>query len=177
MEVQKASLAVEGRFALAEDKEERSLVRDLVDAVLVFGRAAIPRNFNRLKHMHQPRWQPSGENELNVTVRAFVGGRPNSMYARSVLSAEPLRPNQKIYFDVVGDDGRPLGGAYEVHWRITNTGDVPSLRGEFYSSDDGHEREETLEWRGVHLAEAFVVSRVDGRLASVSEPFYVVIEG
>lgn len=175
--VQKASLAVEGRFALAENSVERSLVRDLVDAVLVFGRSAIPRNFNRVKHMQQPQWQSSEESDLDVTVRGFVGGGPKSMYARSVLSAEPLRPNQKIYFDVVGENGQPLGGAYEVHWRITNTGDVPSLRGEFCPSNDGHEREETLAWRGVHMAEAFVIRRADNRLSAVSEPFYVVIEG
>lgn len=175
--VEKAALNTDGRYALAMKEDVgQSMLRDLVDAVLTFGRAAIPRNFKRVRHMHQPSWLEGREADLDVEVRAFIGGGPKSMYATAVQSAQPLRPGQKIYFEAIRADGQPLGSNYEVHWRITNTGDVPTLRGDFYPSSDGHERVETLDWRGVHLSEAFVVRRADGRLAAVSEPFYVVIE-
>jgi hypothetical protein len=51
-----------------------------------------------------------------------------------------------------------------------------ALRGAFYSSDDKSSRWEKLEYRGLHLAEAFIVRRRDRTLVGSSPPFYVVIE-
>ncbi len=51
-----------------------------------------------------------------------------------------------------------------------------SLRGDFYNSDVGFSRTESLSYRGVHFVEAFLVGKSDGRLYGKSEPFYVVIE-
>lgn len=168
--------AVEGRFALASPQDaQRGLLQDLVDLVVMFGRSAIPRNFRRVRHMHAPKWAERRDPDLDVVVRATIGGGPKHMYAQPVQSGEPVKPGQKIYFEAVREDGSPLGAQYDVHWRITNTGNVPNLRGDFYESKEGHEREETLDWRGVHLSEAFVVRRADGSIAAVSDPFYVVI--
>jgi hypothetical protein len=50
------------------------------------------------------------------------------------------------------------------------------LRGRFEDADDGTSRWETLQYRGIHMAEAFVVRRRDKTLVAQSEPFYVVIE-
>lgn len=165
-----------GRFALASPTGAgRNLFQDLVDLVVTFGRSAIPPNFRRVPHMVRPIWTDRRDPDLEVVVRATLKGGPKSMYAQAVGSGDPLRPGQKIWFHAVRISGEPIGSAYDVHWRITNTGDVPSPRGDYYPSEPGHEREETLAWRGVHLAEAFVVRSSDGSLAAISEPFYVVI--
>jgi Adenylyl/Guanylyl and SMODS C-terminal sensor domain len=49
-------------------------------------------------------------------------------------------------------------------------------RGDFYVENSSHGRWETLDFRGVHMAEAFVIRRSDDLLVGVSNPFYVVIE-
>nr|USU34515.1 hypothetical protein NG677_23225 [Methylobacterium sp. OTU13CASTA1] len=49
-------------------------------------------------------------------------------------------------------------------------------RGDFYVSNLGHERWEGLEYRGVHMAEAFIIRMADDALVGQSEPFFVVIE-
>jgi len=49
-------------------------------------------------------------------------------------------------------------------------------RGGFERPRDGHRRWETLEYRGVHMAEAFIIRRRDDRLVGHSDPFYVVIK-
>jgi hypothetical protein len=67
-----------------------------------------------------------------------------------------------------------------VQWRITNTGVVALAkqkgRGGFYVENraDGHW--EALEYRGIHIAEAFIISRSDQVLVGQSDPFYVIIE-
>lgn len=167
-----------GRFALASPTDSgRNLLQDLVDLVVTFGRSAIPRNFRRVPHMARPTWTDRRDPDLEIVVHATLKGGSRSMYALAVASGEPLAPGQKIWFHALRASGEPIGSTYEVHWRITNTGDVPSPRGDYYPSELGHEREETLAWRGVHLAEAFVVRRSDGSLAAISEPFYVVVTG
>ncbi|WP_292035557.1 MULTISPECIES: SMODS domain-containing nucleotidyltransferase [unclassified Brevundimonas] len=165
-----------GRFALASPTAPaRTALQDLVDLVVTFGRSAIPVNFRRVPHMQRPTWTDRRDPDLEVVVGATLKGGAKSMYAVPVLSGDPLKPNQKIWFHALRSSGEPIGSEFVVHWRITNTGDVPAPRGDYYASELGHERAETLEWRGVHLAEAFVVRRIDGSLASISEPFYVVI--
>ena len=49
-------------------------------------------------------------------------------------------------------------------------------RGGFEIPNDGHRRWESLEYRGVHMAEAFIIRKNDERLVGFSEPFYVVIK-
>ena len=74
----------------------------------------------------------------------------------------------------------PLPKTYLVKWRITNTDktakDAGELRGGFYASEGGTGRWESLTYRGVHMAEAFVVRRADDALVAQSEPFFVVVE-
>lgn len=174
--VQKAMQA-EGRYALASlDAPITGIFRDIVDAVKLFGRSAIPKNFWHVRHMQAPTWADRRDPELEVVVSATTGGPETHMNSRRVLSAEPLRPNQKIWFEAKWADGRALGHNFLVQWRITNTGEVPDPRGGFYPEKPGEAYSETLEWRGVHLAEAFVLRRLDNSLVAVSEPFYVTIE-
>jgi hypothetical protein len=167
----------EGRYALANaGASTGGALRDIVDAVKLFGRKAIPKNFWHVRHMQRPTWIDQRDPDLEVVVSATIGGPEKHMNSKTVLSAEPLQPNQKIWFEAKWADGTALGPSFQVQWRITNTGDVPNPRGGFYPAVAGEAHEETLEWRGVHLAEAFVIRTADNCLVSVSEPFYVTIE-
>jgi len=63
---------------------------------------------------------------------------------------------------------------------VTNTDKqaaaAKQLRGGFEKPNDGASRWESLEFRGVHTVEAFVVRQRDNRLVAQSDPFHVVIE-
>ena len=99
---------------------------------------------------------------------------------RPINPGQVLRPEGGLYFRASLNDGTPVPPEYYVEWRITNTGAVAmSLkkgRGGFEVSNKAGGRWEGLEYRGIHMAEAFVVSRRDDVLVGVSKPFYVVIE-
>lgn len=178
VDVKKAGLA-EGAYALASAGRSAvvDVFDDLVDLVKTFGARAIPRNYSKVKHMQRPTWRVSADNDVQIKITATIGGGAQHRFSNAVESGQPLRAGQQIFFEAVRDDGTRLGPDYIVHWRITNTGDVPQLRGDFYPSSDGlASRQEALSYRGVHLAEAFVVLRSSGALAGVSDPFFVVIE-
>ena len=70
-------------------------------------------------------------------------------------------------------------GCY-VRWRITNTGAAAMAqrcgRGGFEKPMEGDRRWEGLQYRGVHMAEAFIIRRSDDRVVGQSAPFYVVIK-
>lgn len=69
---------------------------------------------------------------------------------------------------------------YRVYWRIINTdvaaANARQLRGEFNDPHEGNGRWEQLQFRGVHLAEAFVIRRRTDEMVGKREPFRVVIE-
>ena len=124
-----------------------------------------------------PRWQPVIVTQ-KVTIRAklitFAHGR-----TMPVSNGAAVEPGQWIQFwSLLG--GVTPGADYQTHWRITNTGSVEqkhrALRGGFEASSEPHTRREELTYRGVHMAEAFVVRVSDQRLVGHSDPFYVVIE-
>jgi hypothetical protein len=155
-------------------------VADLVTDVLRRGLAALPLRFNQQPHMAAPRWQPPrGQAPLpfhiNATLYKYRAGDP----IRRVNSLDALSPGHVIRFEVVSRyGGVQFGQGYNAHWRITNTGEAAKheLRGGFYASDAPGVKWEPLKYRGVHMAEAFVVRQLDGALVGHSEPFYVVIE-
>ncbi len=126
-----------------------------------------------------PLWRASVVPQIVATrarLVSFSHGR-----TMPIRSGMPVEAGQWIEFwSLVGGHLPSLD--YETHWRITNTGSVAAekkqLRGEFNASDIGapHHRREHLEYRGIHMAEAFVVRRSDQLLIGHSKPFYVVIE-
>jgi len=152
---------------------------DLVDMVRLRGELALPPRFTSLPHMRRPTWPLSTVSMVPV-IRASYHGSRNGQSPRAMESLEPFPGEGYVRFDAVTRVGSPLLDDYEVHWRITNTdraaAQAKALRGDFYRSDSPGVRWERLEYRGVHMAEAFVVRKRNGMLLGQSAPFFVVIE-
>lgn len=153
---------------------------DLVTAVEKKGIAAIPLDFNFQAHMQTPKWPLSQGQGMNVHIRAQLHNARNGKFLCSAQSLQKLRPDLWIKFNACDSRGVAFPEHYEVMWRITNTGEVASkyqaLRGDFYNSDNAHSRWETLSYRGVHMAEAFLIRKSDKVQFGRSQPYYVVIE-
>lgn len=153
---------------------------DLVAMVKALGARAIPPRIHRLPHIERPKWRRARE-QLTVRVTAELKTSKYGQLVRSIQSAEPLQPGYTVKFCATNIHGVPYQtDDYSIKWRITNTDKAAvaanQLRGEFYPSDEGPFRGESLSYRGVHFVEAFVVRKRDHCLMGNSEPFYVVIE-
>lgn len=163
-----------------------SLLRDsaahldsLVDNVIDFGVTILPSWFKTPPHKHAPPWKPAEYVSRSVQVFAQYS-RSSSDRGYPVQHGEALRTHGGLWFDVRVNKFQPVPADCYVRWRITNTGAVAMAlkkgRGGFVRPKDGNRRWETLEYRGVHMAEAFIIRRLDDRLVGYSEPFYVVIK-
>lgn len=152
----------------------------LVDAVRDFGVSILPASFYHIPHMREPTWARAASVTNNVQVSAVWQTTRDAMQGRPVRRGEILSKRGGLWFDVAVNGGQTLPAGYHVKWRITNTGAVAlSLkngRGEFYTPQRGNRRWEELHYRGVHLAEAFVIRNIDNVLVGQSPPFNVVIE-
>jgi hypothetical protein len=122
-------------------------------------------------------WRPIlVQQKVSVRARLITFDHGRSM---PLASGTAVEPGQWIEFrSLLG--GIAPSSEYRTEWRITNTGPVArfknALRGEFNPSITPHRRREELTYRGVHMAEAFMLRIVDNHLVGASEPFYVVIE-
>jgi len=176
------SVSASARQALtAIYKSTTSLAGDLVSLVKQFGRSALPPGFNHMPHMHEPEWSIADYDRIVVRVVATLHRMQQAPALREVNSLDPLPKNHGLWFDVRDGRGQELPIAqYRVQWRITNTDqeayDARCMRGEFNPPKNGNRRWEELEYRGVHMTEAFVIRRTDNRIVAKSEPFYVTIE-
>lgn len=153
---------------------------DLVAMVKALGARAVPSRIHRLPHIERPKWRRASE-QLTVRVTAEMKTSKYGQLVRSIQSAEPLQPGYAVKFCATNIHGVPYQTVdYCIKWRVTNTDKAAvaanQLRGQFYPSDEGAFRSESLSYRGVHFVEAFVVRKRDQRLMGHSEPFYVVIE-
>lgn len=153
----------------------------LVDLVKQLGPAILPTSFRRPPHMRAPRWRRAHHVTDKVGISAtWHPNREARHNARPVLPGEALPARGGIWFMATVNGGQPIPNGYDVEWRITNTGTAAILkragRGDFYVSNLRHERYESLEYRGVHMAEAFIIRRTDETLVGQSAPFFVVIE-
>lgn len=155
-------------------------IRDLVDLVKRIGRDALPNGFDRLPHMHRPKWKEATSGKLTVNVGAQRYHNRDGKLMCSVRNLEPSPPGYWLRFNAINKMGSPFPDTYKVMWRITNTDVVAekanALRGDFYSSNEHSVRWERLSYRGVHLVEAFLIRRSDNVQLGKSDPFYVVIE-
>lgn len=166
----------------ASTVEARQFPGDLVDAIRRFGsRVVLPDNFNRQPHMEAPTWRRSAQ-QIPVEVRADLHRNNNgTQIVRSVSSLEPLPPDLWLHFNAVTITGLQFDrSTYKVMWRVTNTDEAAAnaqaLRGRIEKPENDNSRWERLQYRGVHLVEAFVVSKRDDRLVGKSEAFRVMIE-
>lgn len=90
-------------------------------------------------------------------------------------SLEPVLAGRWLEFSAVTSQGLPPGqrisassGAAAYNARC--------LRGDYYPSEGGQTRFEELNYRGIHLVEAFVIRKRDETQVAQSEPFQVLIE-
>lgn len=172
------------RVSEAAAKSEGALVtagyfNDLVEKVKRFGANALPSSFSKLPHMKRPKWR-AATNQYTVRISAELYTGEYGAKIRGVSSLEPLRPGYWLKFTAGNNMGVPFSPGYNIKWRVTNTDEAAyaaeQLRGDFYDSNSGASRMESLSYRGVHLVEAFLIQKGDNRLVGQSQPFYVVIE-
>ena len=153
---------------------------DWVDRIRQFGISILPAIFNRQPHMKLPPWTSAPTVSAQVHVLASWCSSRYAGDNRAVRAGEVLRPRGGLWFDVRVNGGEVLPAGFNVHWRITNTGAIAKARGaergDFYLPQVGHRRWEGLEYRGVHIAEAFIVDATTRLLVGHGAPFNVVIE-
>ena len=177
--VKKAEVAA-GQQTLSLLREGAAHLSTLVDAVIDFGVSILPPAFRTPAHLQIPPWRPAQTVSRNVQVFAEYQSSQTSGRGHPVNSGEALPPQGGLWFDVRVNKFQQVPADCYVRWRITNTGAVAMAlkkgRGGFEKPNDGNRRWEALEYRGVHMAEAFVIRKSDDLLVGFSEPFYVVIK-
>jgi hypothetical protein len=177
---EKASKVSEAALSVVRGSPLLSGVGDLVGLVKRIGRAALPAGFDRLPHMHRPRWRTAPGARLTVNVGAHLWTSRYGQSVRPLHSLEPSQPGYWVRFNARNNQGLPFPDTYKIEWRVTNTDEVArranSLRGDFYRSDEPLARWEQLSYRGVHMVEAFLIRKADDTLLGKSDAFYVVIE-
>jgi hypothetical protein len=155
-------------------------LNELVEIVRNYGLSVLPPEFSRPPHMKAPHWRREEIVSPNVSIYAEWRPSSHSTQSRTIRMGEVLPPRGGLWFDARVNGGERLPDDFTVEWRITNTGVVALARqqgrGGFYPSNSAKGRWETLEYRGVHIAEAFIIRRSDDVLVGQSAPFYVVIE-
>ena len=182
----KALMDVEREFNEDEDLLLAGVVKDdaahdsrIVDLVGRVGRWLWKPSFDRPNHMTKPMWPRADFVSDQVQVHATWQTTRNASFGREVADFETLSPTGGLWFDITVNEGMALPDGFYVRYRITNTGAVAIAlrqgRGDFEVPQEGTQRWEKLEYRGVHLAEAFIVRRADGRLVGQSAPFHVMI--
>ena len=153
---------------------------DLVARFIRLGEAALPQGFDRLPHKDRPTWRRATANTFDVRVFSSLHWQERGASFGAAQSGQSIEKDRWLRFEARTTYGLPLGGDFEVHWRVTNT-DLEAyragqLRGQFAASEEGHARWEHSKYRGVHSVEAFVLRRRDRFLMAQSKPFYVVIK-
>lgn len=151
----------------------------LVEVVRDFGVSILPDVFYRPPHMLAPSWRRADHVSDNVQVSATWQPSRSAGTGRPVTAGEVLARHGGLWFEARVNGGQLLPPGLRVQWRITNTGAAALAlrqgRGDFYTPQQNGRRWEELHYRGVHLAEAFVIRMSDDVLVGQSQPFHVVI--
>jgi hypothetical protein len=180
-EIRVASAVVEGvsqikKFLMATAAH----ANELVDVVKGYGIAILPPEFSSPPHMHAPHWRRLLDSNANVRVIAEWRSTKDASHGSFVRSGDAMAPKGGVWFDVRVNDYDSLPQGFSVQWRITNTGVISFARNEqrggFYLPQRTTARWEDLRYRGVHIAEAFIIRNQDQILVAQSEPFFVVVE-
>lgn len=151
----------------------------LVEMVRDFGTSILPASFNRPPHLQDPTWSRATDASIGIYVTARFRPHKNASEERVVKPGEVLPAYGGLWFEARLWAGAPIPDGYRVQWRITNTG-VAAItlrqgRGGFYAPTTDHRRWEELRYRGVHIAEAFLIRWSDDKIVGQSDPFHVVI--
>lgn len=151
----------------------------LVDDVINFGRSILPTAFYRPPYQKEPPWAALGPVSRNVQITVVHQTSRSDSYGRSVSPGDALPRSGGLWFTAYVNGTQKVPEGFRVEWRITNTGAEALIRregrGSFYTGQRLHSRWEGLSYRGVHIAEAFIVRTQDDVLVGQSEPFEVVI--
>lgn len=152
----------------------------VVDLIGKVGSWLWTSRLDRPSHMVEPVWARADFVNDQVKVRTTWSPSQHSPSPQVVQDFETLPRHGGLWFDVTQPNGDPIPIGYFVRWRITNTGKIAMMlgmgRGNIYSPTSGNRRWEPLAYRGVHLAEAFVIERTSNKIVGQSQPFHVVIE-
>jgi len=153
---------------------------DLVEQFRRYGTRILPAGFYRQQHMKEPPWIRAATVTNNVQITAVWQSSRTATQCQAVQNDEVLKPKGGLWFTPWVNSGQPIPDGFRVLWRITNTGSVAKLRraerGGFYPPAKENRRWEELQYRGVHIAEAFIIRMSDSLLVGQSPPFNVVIE-
>lgn len=153
----------------------------LADKIVSFGRWIWSPDFDRPPHIRPPIWKVAENISDNVQVLARWHPSEHSPEgsSRQVRDFEELPADGGLWFDVRVNGGEQVPIGHIVRWRITNTGRMAMAmgagRGGFESPQLGHKRWERLSYKGVHLAEAFIIRSADSQLVGQSSAFHVLI--
>jgi len=168
--------------ALVEHTElaKSAYAADLVTLFSRFGLRALPEGFDHLPHKQRPPWRTAPRPLFQVNIVASFHDSWPGTALNTVSSGDgPLPKHKWLRFQARTSVGLPIPGDFEIRWRVTNTDEAARkancLRGGFEKCNDGSSRWETLEYRGVHTIEAFILRKRDKLLVAWSRPFYVVI--
>jgi len=151
----------------------------IVDILSRVGRWLWKPSLDRPSHMRQPIWPRADIVSGRVQIVATWRPSQHSPEGKRIEDFEQVPGKGGLWFDVNVNEVQQLPPGHSVRYRITNTGAVAMAlgkgRGGFETPQEGTRRWEPLEYRGVHLAEAFVIRDSDLSLVGQSPPFHVVI--
>ena len=164
-----SKISENAQLSLAKDTSSAAQPTiDLITILRQYGKSHLPLKLDRLPHMEQPSWQRIPQINSDAYVHASIFTRRGFNKIRDTRDFEILPSGFWLRFTVKTAMGLPFGIIdYDVRWRVTNTDKEAAadnaLRGGFYLSDEGQERWEELRYRGIHLVEAFVLRKRDGK--------------
>ncbi|WP_446677134.1 hypothetical protein [Sinorhizobium psoraleae] len=152
----------------------------LVDTVIDYGVGILPSIFNRPPHQQAPPWPMAETVSRNVQVFAEHSGTKLKGRGHRISSGRRSLPVAGSGSMCASTSSRPFhltatfGGASRTRAQPR----WPRSAGEAASKKptEGDRRWEGLQYRGVHMAEAFIIRRRDDRVVGQSDPFYVVIK-
>jgi hypothetical protein len=151
----------------------------LVDVIRQAGRWLWSPGLDRPAHMRPPPWPRAEVVSDRVHISAVWLPHQHAPAPKKVGDFDELPANGGLWFDVSVNEGQSVPPGHTVWWRITNTGSVAlglkKGRGGFEACTSGTRRWEPLEYRGVHLSEAFILRDRDRVIVGQSAPFHVFI--
>lgn len=153
---------------------------DIIGILARFGARAIPDGLRLLPYVERPSWRMISKPLFEVRVVATLHKSRGGPRLRTINDLTPLPKHFHVRFEARTALGGFLGHEFRTVWRVTNTDYEAAmagcLRGKFYQSDEAHVRWESLEYRGLHFVEAFIIRKRDKVCVAKSPPVYVVIE-